>query len=35
MKKIYEKSQIAFAIFWIVLYTVSIGNLRSLGDDSP
>ena len=35
MKKLYEKSEIAFAIFWIVLYMVGIGNLRSLGDDSP
>jgi len=35
MKKLYEKSEILFAIFWIVLYTVSMGNLRNLGDDSP
>lgn len=35
MKKFYEKSEILFAIFWIVLYTVGMGNLRSLGDDSP
>ncbi len=35
MKKLYEKSEIAFAIFWIVLYSVSMGTLRSLGDDSP
>ena len=35
MKKFYEKSEILFAIFWIVLYTVSMGNLRNLGDDSP
>ena len=35
MKKLYEKSEITFAIFWIVLYTVAIGNLRNLGDDSP
>ena len=35
MKKFYEKSEIAFAIFWIVLYTVSMGILRNLGDDSP
>ena len=35
MKKFYEKNEILFAIFWIVLYTVCMGNLRSLGDDSP
>ena len=35
MKKLYEKSEITFAILWIVIYTVSIGNLRRLGDDSP
>ncbi len=35
MKKLYEKSEITFAILWIVLYTVSMGNLRNLGDDSP
>lgn len=35
MSKLYEKSEIAFAIFWIVIYTVSMGNLRNLGDDSP
>ena len=35
MKKLYEKSEITFAILWIVLYTVGMGNLRSLGDDSP
>ena len=35
MMKLYRKSEIAFAIFWIVLYTVSMGNLRNLGDDSP
>lgn len=35
MKKLYEKSEITFAIFWIVLYTVSMGSLRNLGDDSP
>lgn len=35
MKKLYEKSEISFAIFWIVLYTVSMGSLRKLGDDSP
>lgn len=35
MKKLYEKSEILFAILWIVLYTVGMGNLRNLGDDSP
>ncbi len=35
MKKLYEKSEITFAIFWIVLYVVVMGNLRNLGDDSP
>ena len=35
MKKLYEKSEITIAIFWIVLYTVSMGILRNLGDDSP
>ena len=35
MKKLYEKSEILFAIFWIVLYSVCMGNLRNLGDDSP
>lgn len=35
MKKLYEKSEITVAILWIVLYTVSMGNLRNLGDDSP
>lgn len=35
MKKLYDKSEISFAIFWIVLYTVSMGILRNLGDDSP
>lgn len=35
MSKLYEKSEITFAIFWIVIYTVSMGNLRNLGDDSP
>lgn len=35
MKKLYEKSEITFAIFWIVLYSVSMGGLRNLGDDSP
>lgn len=34
MKKLYEKSEITFAILWIVVYTVSMGNLRNLVDDS-
>jgi len=33
--KLYEKNELLFAIFWIVLYTVSMGALRNLGDDSP
>ena len=35
MLKLFKKSEILFAVFWIVLYTVSMGNLRNLGDDSP
>ena len=35
MKKIYDKSEITFAIIWIVIYTVVMGNLRNLGDDNP
>ena len=35
MKKRYEKNEIAFAVFWIVLYTLSMGKLHRLGDDSP
>lgn len=35
MKKFYDRSEILFAVFWIVLYTVSMGNLRNLGDNSP
>ena len=35
MKKLYEKSEITFAILAIVVYTVSMGTLRNLGDDSP
>ena len=35
MKKFYEKHELLFAIFWIVVYTVAMGNLRNLGDDSP
>ena len=29
MKKLYEKSEITFAILWIVIYTVGMGTLRS------
>ena len=29
MKKLYEKSEITFAILWIVIYTVGIGTLKS------
>ncbi len=35
MKKLYDKSEITFAILWIVIYTVGMGTLRNLGDDSP
>ena len=35
MKKLYEKSEITFAILWIVIYTVGMGTLRNLGDESP
>ena len=35
MKKLYQKSEITFAILWIVVYTLGMGTLRSLGDDSP
>lgn len=35
MKKLFEKSELGFAILWIVIYTVCMGNLRRLGDDSP
>ena len=29
MKKLYEKSEIIFAILWIVIYTVGVGTLKS------
>ena len=29
MKKLYEKSEIAFAILWIVIYTVGMGTLKN------
>ncbi len=35
MRKLYEKSEISFAIISIAVYTLSMGNLRNLGDDSP
>lgn len=35
MKKFYEKNETLFAIMWIVVYVVVMGNLRNLGDDSP
>ena len=35
MKKLYEKSEIWFAVMWIIIYVVVCGNLRNLGDDSP
>ncbi len=35
MKKLYEKSEISFAVLWIVIYVVVMGNLRkNFGDDS-
>lgn len=36
MKKLYEKSEITFAILWIVIYTVGMGTLQNnFGLDSP
>lgn len=36
MRKLYEKSGVGFAIFWIVVYTVCMGTLRgNFGDTSP
>ena len=35
LKEFYRKHELICAIFWIVLYTVSMGILRNLGDDSP
>lgn len=36
MKKIYEKSEIWFAVTWIIIYVVVMGNLRNnFGDESP
>lgn len=36
MKKLYEKSEIWFAVVWIIIYVVVTGTLRNnFGDDSP
>ncbi|MCQ2434602.1 MAG: CPBP family intramembrane metalloprotease [Oscillospiraceae bacterium] len=36
MKKFYEKSEIWFAVVWIIIYVVVMGNLRNnFGDGSP
>ena len=35
MKKLYEKSEITFAVLLIIIYTTVMGTLRNLGDDSP
>ena len=36
MRKFYEKSELWFAITWIILYVVAMGNLRNnFGDESP
>lgn len=36
MKKFYEKSEIWFAVAWIIVYVVVMGNLRNqFGDESP
>ena len=29
MKKLYEKSEITFAVAWIVIYTVGMGTLKN------
>lgn len=29
MKKMYDKSEITFAIIWIVIYTVGMGTLQN------
>ena len=35
MKKLYEKSEIWFAVAWIIVYVVVMGNLRgNFGDES-
>ena len=35
MMKLYQKSELTFAIACIVGYVLIAGNLRTLGDDSP
>ena len=36
MRKFYEKSEIWFAVTWIIIYVVVMGNLRNnFGDESP
>ena len=36
MKRLYEKSEIWFAVLWIIVYVVAMGNLRAnFGDESP
>ena len=35
MKKLHAKSELTFALLWIGIYTILMGNLRRLGDDSP
>ena len=35
MMGLYSKSEVLFAVAWIVVYVVVCGSLRSLGDDSP
>ena len=35
MMNLYRKNPVLFAVMWIVIYVVVMGNLRSLGDDSP
>ena len=36
MKKFYEKSAIWFAVTWIIIYVMVMGNLRNnFGDESP
>ena len=35
MKKLYDKSEIWFAVVWIIIYVVLMGNLRNIfGDES-
>lgn len=36
MRKFYDKDEVWFAVFWIILYCVVIGSVRgSFGDESP